>query len=371
MTEKASSKNWFKDNKNKLLKAGAVIAIGATALTGCKAGAEQTPTTPTPPVEQTQPEVPVTPAPEVSEPPTETEPSSPETVTTYEVDVSQSELYNNLSSADKEKVDKYLDMSLEDFEALEATDRSLATYVLMDAGHEHYIELAEQIELRPGDIRSSLGPEGVDGVSLPTIWYDAVLDANPQTNFLPDNWDKLVANRDLDKIEVKYTEDGWMESEKVPYVASALATGIAFDMAANAGGKYHKNLEYAQKIVMGAYEKAEDYEPLLADLEMAYEQGVDVDSSTMHWPEGYFHSRFLTYDGNGGPAKVSVIFESEDGSGPGLNEQGYGAASYAYYPDAVTTLKDGTKIYRSVVTGTGSAIGGTDTSIPVNAIPYN
>ena len=155
--------NWL---KRKVVE---VAAVGATALTlfGCapSSNAEKGP-------EPTQPtaSAPATPG-EASPSASASETEAP--AESYELDLTKSDIYNNLSAEDKAAVDKALKLPVQnknkngeygpadsgDFYHLDSDTRALAAYVIADASPEasktHYLEIMK-------DYPSAVTPEAVD-----------------------------------------------------------------------------------------------------------------------------------------------------------------------------------------------------------------
>lgn len=312
MTEKSRSKNWL-SNKN-LLKTSAIIAIGAAALTGCsKASGEAVPT-PTP-TEQTQTQTPptteVTPptTPETT-PPETTSPSETETATVIELNLSDSKLYKDLSSADKKIVDAADLASVEQFKELDSDERSLFALVAMDAGSKDYFDRMSDVSIN----KTVLGEAPTDTgetINLPEYYYKKALSINPNK-----------ISKDESKME--FDKLGWVLDENAPMLYTRLGEAIAFNIAAEAGSKYHPNVDAAAKILYGLNERVDNADEMVEQLETVYNDAYDPGYIT-RFPLDIPYARGL----EALPGRIRSTFEE-------IQPDGQYGWTYMYPADPVT-----------------------------------
>lgn len=321
MTEQVSSKNWLK-NKN-LLKLSAVLAIGAAALTGCKANGEATPTPP--PTEQTQTQTP--PSSEVT-PPTTSETTAPETTnsseteaaTAIEFNLSDSNLYKDLSSADKKVVDAADSASVEQFKELDRDERSLYALVAMDAGSKDYFNRMHDVTINNTNISEAVTDTG-GTISLPEYYYKKALFTDPHK---------------ISKDESKrvYDKEGWNLAEDAPMLYTRLGESIAFNIAAEAGSKFNGNIDVAAKILYGLNDRVYNADAMVEQLQAVYDDGLDPDYMT-RFPLGAPYARGL----EALPGRIRTTFED-------IQADGQYGWTYMYPADPVTI--GGKKIYTPV-----------------------
>lgn len=333
--------------KEKLLTSSAMVAIGTLAIAGCSSDTEPAPISS--PIEQTPTETPVTPLGTAPTDP-ETATQSPEVSTSYEVDVESSTLYNGLSKADREIVDRALGMTIEDFEALETNERNLAAYVLFDAGYDHYREVMKDVQVDKWGIASDN-----DGYDLLSIYDDAVMKTNPWTDLVPEDWEQRLHDGTYnDSDSLRYIGDGYMSAEKLPRTTEQLFWAVASDMAVAGEAKYHPNLKYAQMMMSGLYEELGDDEVIarsrMDQLETIFTDSYDAGTANNNWPDNNhdIFSREVVVRGDRSDGRVELVLVSEDriadSTGyekqPGVDQLGDVVMYANYNSDRVTTYID-------------------------------
>lgn len=393
MTEKASSKNWLKDNKNKLLKAGAVIAVGSLALTGCKAGAETTPTPPpTPPIEQTPPETPT--QPETPTPPAETAPTSPETDFTYEVKLQDSEIYQGLSSAERKKIDKAVTTkNIVEYEKVDPDLRNLISYVVFDAAWDHYADRMKDVQV--GDEGTA---SNTNGVNLLQMYHDMIMNVDPLDDIVSKDFEKSVYEKQPNRegsilymgkdIDPNDDMPGYMPAEQIAGLTEQLFVAVAKDMVKAAANEKEKNgtdnwhndnLALAIYMTYGLYHDGDRVVDrayrLHDDLVMQFSEPESNPYDAMaNWPDLNYVSRALGETDNNQPTdRVRIVLVH--GDGPDLLDEGVDpigdVVSYSNYTRERTTTYTGKngkvkKLARLEITD--KADGSTP---PLGTVPYD
>lgn len=197
---------------------GAGVLASLVLLTGCGgpklANADSAPKSP-PVATATQ-----TPGPSESAPsqtPVETAPSSE----VHKTDLNDSEIYQGMTQADKDIVDKAMNMSLEDFEHESTRDRAMAGLVIMDTNSAGYLEKAKKLVV-PGQsdpLGKTYVPYKGKNEDIATDLYKEAISSSP---------DDVIAS-----------------GSSAPYDQRQFANAIAMDIAAKG------NVDDATKILLG------------------------------------------------------------------------------------------------------------------------
>jgi len=208
------------------LKAAAVIAVGATALTLSGCGNEQAGATADRPAASAQ----ATPDSNESSPtPRETTSSSPETTNPFEMGetkLANSKVYNELSKSDQAEIEKDSQLSLEEFEKLAPEKRAMVALVLSDAHSAEYIK-------------------GVGSLVMPGNNGQPLNDINiPALNKHHQN----AAQNLYDWVRESTPSDLTTFNNGQPYFDTTFKFGIAAAMASSGDPKL---LEDAKKVVGG------------------------------------------------------------------------------------------------------------------------
>jgi len=319
MAEGLKDKNFRDKLKEWGVKGTAIVALGAGAMfmAGCgpsNSHADHAPTTP--------PAATASQTPGSHETSPSQSPSSSETEQSSEVKLTDSEVFNNMSAADQATVEKDSKLSFDQFEHLDANERSLTALVLMDAGSKEYIKDAGELVL-PGyfghPLKDIYAPATGQHTNVAEKYYQTAL---------------TTTNSELTK-----------SNDVAPYYYTQYGVAIAFQYAKTGDPQ---NLETAKKLVGGlmalAGEQADEthgnLSELVSQLEQVSTSKTDPDT-TLHFPLASDQGSDLT-SVNERVVTFNVYDSATQSRIPGANELGQTAAGYQ--PGSVVKLKDGSTI---------------------------
>jgi hypothetical protein len=313
----------FRDRVSTKLGAGVIAVLTAGLLAGCggpnRSSADHVPTSPSVSASATPGSNETSPAP--SE--TSTAPEVKETLLT------NSEVFNKMTAADQAMIEKDIKLSFDDFDQLDAGERSKVALVLMDAHSTEYLQAAGELVV-PGNF----------GRPLKDIYSPAT---GQHHNVALEDYQRALASTP-DKITAT--------DNSAPYMLNQFETAIAFYMAKSGDPQL---LEDAKKIVGGALvwqgDGADaahgDLNDKIKQLEQVSSNKQD-DAKYLRFPNAGTASHYFTIYLEGQyknkPNGVVVGFQVYDptsqSSVAGPNEDGMTACSYAA---AQFPLKNGTQ----------------------------
>lgn len=321
MASERQPQGWIDKMKQRSTELTAMVTLGAVGLglAGCgpsESNADHAPSSPsvsasaTPGSQET------------------TTPSATETAKSPEVkatELTNSDIYNAMTSADQAKVEKDIKLSFEEFEKLPVAERVMVAQVIVETHKKEYIEAV-------GDLK------------LPQFR------GNPLNNvYIPATGKYLnIAQYAFDIAAESTPNNLGVGNDATPYIFVQLGRGIASMMAATGDPELYRQ---AQLIVGGftlntGSQAGHNYGDLankLQQLEQVYKDRHDSDE-TLHFPQSgtWAHLFNLGLGGSSGdpfggkPTAVEIAFTRFDQNSltykRGVNEDGMTACAYRAYP---------------------------------------